>query len=57
MDGQLVRTVDLYALHFRPKTRIFSTAFAEAGPHTLAIEVVGTRGRPTIAIDQFVVTD
>jgi hypothetical protein len=57
IDGQLVGTVDLYALHFRPNTRIFATTFPEAGPHTLGIEVVATKGRSTVAIDQFVVTD
>jgi hypothetical protein len=57
IDGQLVATVDLYARRFRPNTRIFATTFPEAGPHTLRIEVVGTKGRPTVAIDQFVVTD
>jgi transglycosylase-like protein len=57
VDGQLVKTVNLYAPGFRPRTLIFSTTFAEAGPHTLGIEVVATRGRSTVAIDQFVVTD
>jgi hypothetical protein len=57
IDGQPAGTVDLYALRFRPKTRIFATTFAEAGPHTVVIEVVGTKGRPTIAIDQFIVSD
>jgi hypothetical protein len=57
IDGHLVRTVDLYARHFRPNTRIFGTRFAEAGTHTLVIEVVATKGRSTVAIDQFVVTD
>jgi hypothetical protein len=57
IDGQLVGTVDLYAPRFRPKTRIFHTELPEAGPHTLGIEVVGTKGRPTVAIDRFVVTD
>lgn len=57
VDGQPAGTIDLYALRFLPKTRIFATTFAEAGQHTLAIEVVGTKGRPTVAIDQFVVTD
>jgi hypothetical protein len=57
IDGQLVGTVDLYASRFRPNTRIFHTALPEAGPHTLRIEVVGTKGRPTVAIDRFVVTN
>jgi hypothetical protein len=57
VDGMYARTVDMYALHFQPRTRLFSTPFAEAGPHTLRIEVVTTKGRSTVAIDQFVVTD
>jgi Transglycosylase-like domain len=57
VDDQPAVTVDLYALRFRPNTRIFATTFADAGPHRLVIEVVGTKGRPTVAIDQFVVTD
>jgi hypothetical protein len=57
VDGQLIKTVDLYARHFRPRTRLFATEFAEAGPHTLGIEVLATRGRPTVAVDQFIVTD
>ncbi|HEV8489281.1 MAG TPA: transglycosylase family protein [Candidatus Limnocylindrales bacterium] len=57
VDGVYARTVDLYALHFQPRTRIFYTTFAQAGPHTLRIEVVPTKGRHTVAIDQFVVTD
>ena len=57
VDGQPAGTVDLYALRFRPNTRIFATTLAAAGPHTLTIEVVGTKGRPTVAIDQFVVTN
>jgi hypothetical protein len=57
VDGVYARTVDMYAPHFRPRTRIFAMTFAEAGPHTLRIEVVPTKGRHTVAIDQFTVTD
>ena len=57
VDDQLVGSVDLYARRFRPKTRIFSTVLAEAGVHTLRIEVVATKGRSTVAIDRLVVTD
>lgn len=57
LDGVEVKTVDLYAPNFRPRTWIFSQTFPEAGPHTLRIEVVLTKGRHTVAIDQFMVTD
>jgi Transglycosylase-like domain len=57
IDGVYQRTVDMYAPHFRPKTRIFSTTFGAVGAHTLRIEVVTTKGRQTVAIDQFIVTD
>jgi hypothetical protein len=57
VDGVYARTVDLYASSFQPRTRIFSKALANGGPHTLRIEVVPTKGRHTVAIDQFVVTD
>jgi hypothetical protein len=57
VDGEAAGSVNLYALRFRPKTQIFAMTFAEPGPHTLLIEVVATKGRPTVAIDQFVVTE
>ncbi|MBI2763736.1 MAG: transglycosylase family protein [Chloroflexi bacterium] len=55
LDEELVATVDVYSLHFRPRTPIFSQTFDRLNTHTITIEVVGTPGRETIALDEFVV--
>ena len=55
LDEELVATVDVYAPHYRPRAEIFSQTFDRLGTHTITIEVVGTPGRETIAIDEFVV--
>lgn len=57
LDEELVATVDVYASHYRPRAEIFSRTFDRNGTHTITIEVVGTPGRETIAIDEFVVGD
>lgn len=56
LDGTLVRTVDLHARTFDVRDVVFRKAWSSPGAHTLTIEVVGTRGRPMVAIDEFVVT-
>ncbi len=54
VDGALVATVELYNGSFVARRTLFSTSWAApAGPHTLTIRVVGTRGRPMVAIDEF----
>jgi len=55
IDGERITTVDLYASRFVPRTRLFTHRFGGSGAHTLVIEVLGTRGRPVVAIDEFVV--
>jgi len=55
IDEELVATVDVYAARYRPRAEIFSTTFSRTGTHTITIEVVGTPGRETIALDEFVV--
>jgi hypothetical protein len=57
LDGQYVKTVDLYARTFDPRNRIYTKTFADAGAHTLTIKVMGTPGRPVVSIDEFVVWD
>ena len=57
LDGQYVKTVDLYARRFDARNRIYTKAFAQSGAHTLTITVAGTKGRPVVAIDEFVVWD
>ena len=57
IDGELVKTVDLYASRFSARNRIFTKSFAASGAHTLKIVVLGTSGRPVVAIDEFLVWD
>lgn len=56
VDGKLVTTVDLYARTFTAHKAIFTRTWKTNDAHTLAIEVVGTAGRPYVAIDEFTVT-
>ena len=57
VDGQYIRTVDLYARRFDPRDRIFTKSFGRSGVHMLTIKVMGTPGRPVVAIDEFLVWD
>ena len=54
LDGALIRTVDLYRSSFQPRTAWFSRTWTSTGRHRLSIVVVGTTGRPMVAIDEFV---
>jgi hypothetical protein len=55
LDGEFVRTVNLHRAAFRARAAVFRATLKEAGKHTLRIEVVGTRGHPMVAIDEFVI--
>ena len=57
IDGVRIATVDLYRGSFDPHEALFSKTWKTAGKHSLVIAVAGTRGRPYVAIDGFVVTD
>jgi hypothetical protein len=50
IDGKHVATVDTHRSVYRARDVIWATML-EDGPHTLRIVVVGTRGRPTVAVD------
>jgi hypothetical protein len=50
IDGKLVTTVDLKTAAFHPRRVVFA-ASVKNGSHTLVIKALGTRGRPTVAID------
>ncbi len=50
LDGKLVATVDLKAARFHPRRVVFATN-VKNGSHTIVIKALGTRGRPTVAID------
>lgn len=53
VDGVYVKTVDLYASSFRATNTLFSRSWPEYGYHSLTIEVVGTKGRPMVAVDEY----
>ena len=55
IDGVYVTTVDLRSSSFIARKAVFSRSWKTSGKHTLVIEVVGTRGRPYVAIDEFTV--
>jgi hypothetical protein len=54
LDNVHVATVDMYASSFRARDIVWAKEVDE-GTHTLRIVVVGTSGRPTIAVDGFYV--
>jgi hypothetical protein len=56
VDGTYVKTVNLYRRTFKARLAAFRMTWGSSGTHTLRIEVVGTAGRPMVAIDEFVVT-
>ena len=55
LDGQYVRTVNAHRGSFDARTALFRAGWNTAGEHTLTIVVVGTKGHPMVAIDDFVV--
>lgn len=56
VDGQYIKTVDLYRSSFLARTALFSYGWSGPGEHTIKILVVGTKGRPMVAIDEFLIT-
>ena len=55
VDGKYVKTVDLKRSAFDARARLFRFAWSKPGEHALKIVVVGTSGRPMVAIDVYVV--
>ncbi len=48
--------MNLYRRSFDARSTLFQAGWKSAGEHTLKIVVVGTKGHPMVAIDDFVVT-
>ena len=55
VDGKAVRTIDLRRRSFDPRAALFSTRWSKSGRHTIRIVVLGTSGRPMVAIDDLTV--
>ena len=50
VDGRLVATVDTYRSVFKARDVLWAASLKD-GRHTLRIQVLGTAGRPTVAVD------
>ena len=55
VDGRYVRTVDLRRAVFDPRATLFRTGWSKVSSHSLTIVVVGSRGHPIVAIDDFTI--
>ena len=53
VDGAHVATIDLRARRFQPVNTLYKASWPESGNHVLVVVVLGTKGRPTVAIDEF----
>ena len=52
LDGRHVATVDMHSSTFRARDIVWAADIGD-GSHSLRIVVVGTSGRPTVAVDGF----
>ncbi len=55
IDGDYVRTVDLYRSSVEYRILAFATKFSSRGTHTIKLVGVGTSGRPRVDLDAFAV--
>ena len=55
IDGEVVTTIDLRSSSFDARQVLFSRRFGSIGKHAITITVLGTAGRPYVAVDAFVV--
>jgi hypothetical protein len=55
VNGALKATVDLYAAAYQNQRVVWTGSWASSATRTVTVRVVGTRGRPRIDLDAFVV--
>ncbi len=55
IDGSLVSSarIDLRAARLLPRRIVFNKTFSTPGLHTIKVVVAGTRGRPRVDVDAF----
>lgn len=51
VDGELEAEIDMYAPTMRWRRIWFTRQWADSGPHSVVVEVVGTAGRPRVDVD------
>ena len=54
LDGDLLLTIDTYSSSFKAR-RVIQTIFTSDDRHTITVRVLGTTGRPWVAVDAFFV--
>ena len=55
VDGARIRVVDLRAGTFHPRQVLFKTHWRSSGTHKVELVVLGTKGRPHVAVDRIVI--
>jgi mannan endo-1,4-beta-mannosidase len=55
VDGELVRTMNLWSASFRPTRVLFQTTWDWVGTHRIRVVGLGTSGHPSVAVDAFIV--
>jgi hypothetical protein len=55
VDGVYVATVDLKRATVQHQAVVWARSWAEAGPHELRIQVLGTKHRHRVDVDAFVI--
>jgi len=56
IDGTYIKTVDTGNGSFLARSALFAYRWSSPGEHTIRIVVVGTSGRPMVALDEFQIT-
>jgi hypothetical protein len=54
VDGHLAGRVSLWSSRLRTRRIVWARSWAESGPHTVRIVVLGTRRHPRVDVDAFV---
>ncbi len=55
VDGEYVKTVNMYASRYVASTVVFQQLFSGYGTHTFKMVSLATSGHPTVAVDKFII--
>ena len=53
IDGSYAKTINLYRGGFDARAKVFDAGWKSSGKHSIRIVVVGSKGHPMVAIDEF----
>jgi hypothetical protein len=54
IDGNAVKTVDLWASKAKDRRVVFRSSWAAAGKHSITVQALGSKERPKVELDAFV---